>query len=289
MSNDQQDRVAKNEVFTGQSSGNNPQGLPTRNVMKDDFGFEVPVESVPLPSKGATYSADSAMHGKELVSIKAMTAKEEDILTSKALIKKGTVISELLKSCVVEPGFDPDATLTGDRNALMVALRITGYGSEYKVEVDCPACGERSKQSFDLTQLPIKRLDIDPISLGANLFEVELPLTKKKVRWKFLTGKEEREMSQTQERKKKQGMLNDNLVTTRLTHSIHSVGEVTDKTKIGFFIRNMPARDSLFLRKYIDKNEPGIDMKSWMDCPSCLESSEVRLPLGASFFWPDTE
>jgi hypothetical protein len=287
MSNDQQNRTTKNEVFTNQTS--NPQGLPTRNVMKDDFGFEVPVESVPLPSKGVTYSADSAMHGKELIAIRAMTAKEEDILTSKALIKKGTVISELLKSCIVEPGFNPDDALTGDRNALMVALRITGYGSDYNVEVDCPACGERSKQSFDLTQLPIKRLDINPISLGANLFEVELPLTKKKVKWKFLTGKEEREISLTQERKKKQGMLNDNLVTTRLTQAIHQVGEVTDKTKIGFFIRNMPARDSLFLRKYIDKHEPGIDMKSWMDCPSCLESSEVRLPLGASFFWPDTE
>lgn len=287
MSNDQQNRTTKNEVFTNQPG--NPQGLPTRNVMKDDFGFEVPVESVPLPSKGVTYSADSAMHGKELIAIRAMTAKEEDILTSKALIKKGTVISELLKSCIVEPGFNPDDALTGDRNALMVALRITGYGSDYNVEVDCPACGERSKQSFDLTQLPIKRLDIDPISLGANLFEVELPLTKKKVKWKFLTGKEEREISLTQERKKKQGMLNDNLVTTRLTQAIHQVGEVTDKTKIGFFIRNMPARDSLFLRKYIDKHEPGIDMKSWMDCPSCLESSEVRLPLGASFFWPDTE
>ena len=287
MSEEKSDRTKRNEVFTGASS--NPQGLPSRNVMKDDFGFEVPVEAVPLPSRGITYPADSPMHGKETISIRAMTAREEDILTSKALIKKGTVVSELLKSCVVDEGFDAERALTGDRNALMVALRITGYGVGYKVEVDCPACGQRSKQEFNLAELPIKRLDVAPISPGANLFECELPVTRKKVKWRFLTGVEEKEISQMQERKKKQGMLNDNLVTTRLSYSIHSIDDVTDKTKIGFFIRNMPAKDSLFLRKYIDKNEPGIDMKAWMDCPSCLESSEVKLPLGASFFWPDSE
>ena len=81
----------------------------------------------------------------------------------------------------------------------------------------------------------------------------------------------------------------DSLVTTRLSYSIISVEGITDKSKIGFFIRNMPARDSLFLRKHMDKNEPGIEMRSWMDCNSCLEHSEVRLPLGASFFWPDSE
>jgi hypothetical protein len=229
------------------------------------------------------------MHGKEMLSIRAMTAREEDILTSKALIKRGTVISELLRSCIVDEGFDPDVALTGDRNALMVALRITGYGVDYKVEVDCPSCGQRSKQGFNLAELPIKRLEIDPVVAGANLFECELPVTKKKVRWKFLTGVEEREISQTQERRKKQGNLNDNLVTTRLTYSINTIDGISDKTKIGFFIRNMPAKDSLFLRRFIDKHEPGIDMKSWMDCPSCLESSEVKLPLGASFFWPDAE
>ena len=286
MSEENSDRTKRNEVFTGAT---NPQGLPTRNVMKDDFGFEVPVEAVPLPSRGITYPADSPMHGKETISIRAMTAREEDILTSKALIKKGTVVTELLKSCVVDEGFNADSALTGDRNALMVALRITGYGVGYKVEVDCPSCGQRSKQEFNLAELPIKRLDIAPISPGANLFECELPVTGKKVKWRFLTGIEEKEISQMQERKKKQGMLNDNLVTTRLTYSIHSIEGISDKTKIGFFIRNMPAKDSLYLRKYIDKNEPGIDMKSWMDCPSCLESSEVKLPLGASFFWPDTE
>ena len=285
---DTNDQRPRNEVFTGPSN-TNPQGLPSSNVMRDDFNFEVPVEQVPLPSRGITYPAESPMHGKESVSIRAMTAREEDILTSKALIKKGTVISELLRSCVVDNGFEPDVMLTGDRNALMVALRVTGYGVEYKVEVDCPACGTRSKQEFNLAELPLKRLSINPVVEGSNLFETTLPVTKKKIEFKFLTGKEEKEISQLQERRKKQGQKTDNLVTTRLTYSIASIDGITDRNKIQFFIRNMPAKDSLFLRRFIDKHEPGIEMKSWMDCPNCLESSEVKLPLGATFFWPDSE
>ena len=284
-------RSEKNEIFSQGPDGrpNVQPGMPTRNVMRDDFGFEVPVETVPLPSRGVTYPVEEGMHGRETVDIRAMTAREEDILTSRALIKKGTVISHLLKSCLTDHTINPDAMLAGDRNAIMTALRITGYGADYNVEVDCPQCGERSKQSFDLTSLPIKRLDIEPVALGVNLFEFELPVTKKKVRFKFLTGRDEQEIMITAERKKKTGMQGQNLVTTRLQHAIVSIEGVDDKTKIGMFIRNMPARDSLELRRHIDKHEPGIDMKSWMDCPACLESSEVRLPMGASFFWPDAE
>jgi len=280
-------RGKKNEVF---SDGKNSNPLmPSRNVLKDDFGLDIPVQSVPLPSRGVIYPVDSGMHGKDEVSIKAMTAREEDILTSRALIKKGTVITELLNSAIVDEGFDPDVLLSGDRNALMTALRVTGYGTDYNVEVDCPACGARTKQQFNLAELPIQRLEIEPVAPGANLFEVELPMTKKNVRFKFLTGADERDISVMNDRKKKQGVKVDNLVTTRLTYSIVSVEGITDKAKIGFFIRGMPAGDSLFLRKYIDKNEPGIEMKSWMDCTSCFETSEVRLPMGAAFFWPDTE
>ena len=71
--------------------------------------------------------------------------------------------------------------------------------------------------------------------------------------------------------------------------SIISVENVTDKNKINFFVKNLPARDSLALRRFLDKYEPGVIMKDWMSCPSCLEESEVNLPMGASFFWPDTE
>lgn len=287
MSEEEISRAERNEVFTASDAAR--AGHQVRNVMRDDFNFEVPVESVPLPSMGVVYSSDSPLFRQETVDIRAMTAKEEDILTSRALIKKGTVITHLLKSCMIDKRVDPDEMLSGDRNALMTAVRITGYGSDYNVEVECPACGEKSKQTFDLAQLPIRRLTVTPVAEGANLFEYVLPVSKKRVRFKFLTGADEAELAVVQERKKKQGMSTDNLVTQRLMFSIQSVDNITDKTKISMFIRNMPARDSLELRKFIDNNEPGIEMKSWMDCPSCLDHTEVRMPIGAAFFWPDSD
>jgi len=279
------DRSDKNSVFGG---GSPSSPIPARDVMKDDFGFEIPVESVPLPSKGIVYPTDNALHGQETIDIRAMTAREEDILTSRALIKKGTVITTLLQSCLIDKRIDVNKMISGDRNAIMVALRITGYGSEYTAEVDCPLCATKSKQEFDLSQLPIKSLEIQPVEVGQNLFEFTLPVTKKVIRFRFLTGSDEEEILQIQERKKKAGALSDNLVTTRLQFSLVSVDGKTDKALISSFIRNMPAKDSLQLRQFIDRNEPGIEMKSFMDCPSCNETSEVRMPLGATFFWPDT-
>ena len=281
------DKREGNSVFTAQQA--QQQGFTTRNVMKDDFDMEVPVESVPLPSEGKIYPPDSASHNRDAIEIKAMTAREEDILTSRALIKKGTVISELLKSCIVDKNINVDALISGDRNALMTAIRITGYGSEYTVEVDCPECGEGSSQEFSLSELPIKRLNINPTAEGENSFEFLLPVSKKTVVFRFLTGRDERNMSVESDRRKKKkiGGDFDNVVTARLHHAVVSIDGVTDRNKIATFIKNMPARDSRMLRKYMDDNEPGIDMKAWMHCPSCFEQSEVSLPIGANFFWPD--
>jgi len=277
-----EDRQNRNSVF------NSNKGVPRRDVLKEDFDFDVPVENIPLPSLGKTYPTDSPLHGQDSVAVRAMTAKEEDILTSRALIKKGTVITHLIQSCLIDKSINVRSALSGDRNALMVGLRVTGYGAEYSADVECPECAEKSGQTFDLSQLPIRSLEIDPVQPGENVFEFELPLTKKKVNFRFLTGADEEEIMVTNERKKKTGMTNSSLVTTRLMYSIVSVGGITDKAKISTFIRNMPARDSLALRKYIDQHEPGIDMVGWMECPHCYEHSEVKLPLGATFFWPDS-
>lgn len=281
-----QDFRQGNDVFTQQQA--QAAGISTRNVMKDDFGYEVPVESVPIPSCGVIYPEGTSIHGAETIDIRAMTAKEEDILTSKALIKKGTVISELLRSCIIDKSIDVDQLISGDRNALMTSIRITGYGSAYTCEVDCPACGKKNKQEFNLAELPIKRLTVEPVVRGANLFSFVLPVTKKKVTFKFLTGSDEMDISQEIERRKKKlGGENDNLVTIRLQYAIQTIDDVKDRGKIAQFIRNMPAGDSRALRKFMDDNEPGVDMKTWMTCDSCSEESEVRLPMGASFFWPD--
>ena len=273
----------RNEVFTGPAA----PGAPRRDVMREDFHYEIPTATVPVPSGGKIYASDSGMGGLQTISIRSMTAREEDILTSRALIKKGTVINELLRSCIVSPGVDPDKMIAGDRNAVMISLRITGYGPNYSAEIHCEDCGEKVEAEFDLSALKIKELTLEPVQVGQNLFEFVLPVTKKKVQFKYLTGEDERDLIAETEKKKKLGSAGDNLVTSKLQRAVVSIDTITEKSKIGMFIRSMPAGDSRALRKFMEENEPGIDMKCWVTCPQCSASQEVEMPIGLKFFWPD--
>jgi hypothetical protein len=221
------------------------------------------------------------------IDIKVMTAREEDILTNRALIQKGTVITELLKSCIVDKNISVDDMITGDRNAVMVALRITGYGSEYPIEVECGECQYKHRFPFSLEQLPITTLDIEPVKQGANLFRFELPISKKSVYFKYLTGRDENDIGKTQENLRKQGVINETAVTTRLKYAIQQVEDITDKSLIDRFVQRMRAGDSLALRKYMDKHEPGVQMKQIAKCPACEYEEEVVVPISVGFFWPD--
>lgn len=285
-------REQRNSVFT-QNTGGAPYNLPPghfvsqQDKLRQDFGLEIPVEVIPLPSAGQVYGQESSLHLKEIIEIKAMTTKEEDILTSRALLKKGTVITELIKSCLIDKSINPNDMLVGDRNAVMVAIRITGYGAEYNAEVDCPACGTKNKNDFNLAELPLKRLEIPPVVQGQNVFEFLLPYSKKVVKFKFLTGKDEEEIMVLSEKQKKISPT-DTSVTNNLMYSIISIDGIEDRSKIVNFIKSMPARDSLALRSYIRDNEPGIVMKQDFQCSNCGEVEEVSMPIGVNFLWPQS-
>jgi hypothetical protein len=298
---EQQDRTNRNAVFS-QDNPSTSAALTNqqmqamgaksqRDSVLEELGIQIPEEVVPLPSQGKVYPANSPLHRRELLEIKPMTAKEEDILTSRAYIKNGTVITKLLQSCVTDRRVNVQNMLSGDRNALLVAIRITGYGADYRTSITCPECNQNFEHTFDLSQLPLKNLEIEPVEPGVNLFSFQLPVTNAEVNFKFLTGKDEEEISVNAERRKKKlKSVEENTITSRLQHQIVSVNGRTDKTLISKFIQHMPAGDSLALRNFIQKHEPGIDMLSDATCTNidCGETSEVDVPLGASFFWPDT-
>jgi len=276
--------TSRNEIFNYQESMR-----PTPERMQEDLGFDIPVETVPLPSGGKAYPTDHPLYNCDTVDVRGMTAREEDILTSRALIKKGTVITHLIRSCLTDKSIDPDTLFSGDRNALMIALRITGYGPEYILNMDCPSCDISSKPEFNLADLPIKSLEIEPEAPGQNRFQFKLPMTGKSVIFKFLTGEDEMEIAVINDRMKKQGFAVENNITSRLQHSIIAIDGDDNKNNINRFIRHMPARDSLALRRHMDRSEPGIEMRGPFECPSCGHSQEVGLPIGPSFFWPDTD
>ena len=288
-----EEREQRNQVFQGAPQP--PPGavhagiaaMSQADKFKADFGIEIPVETVPLPSGGRVYPATSPLHTLEVVEIRAGTAREEDILTSRALLKKGTVITELIKSCLVNKAIDVNEMLIGDRYALMVAIRITMYGPEYDSELQCGECDNKAPRNFNLGELPIRRLQIAPVAEGQNLFEFQLPVCKKVVRFKFLTGRDEEMINAAQEKQKKLALSqNETTVTTNLLYALQAVDGIEDRAKIAGFVRMMPARDSLALRNYIKDNEPGMIMRQEVTCPSCGQAEEVSMPIGVNFLWP---
>lgn len=257
-----------------------------------DATFITPTDVVPLPSRGICYPVDHPFHGVDRVEIKSMTAKEEDILTSRALLKQGKVMSALIRSCLLNKMVDADELLTGDRNAILCAIRVTGYGPEYEVDVACPNCGEVVKNQFDLSKLPLKMFpeDVAPLAQGANAFQYVLPATKRTVVFKLQTGASEREVDQaTQAAVKQLGPNAEKSVTTQLFFHILSLDNETDRKKLGRLVETMPARDSRGLRNYMDKISPTLDMTQQMKCSHCDQSAEVDVPMGTEFFWPKAE
>ena len=264
------------------------QRVSIEESIAKDFGSKIPHELVPLPSRGLVYPSGHPLHLKEEVEISAMTSHEEDILMSRALIKKGTVVTELIRSCLVDKAINPVEMIIGDRNALMVAVRVTGYGSEYPVEVTCGACEEKYEHTFDLASLPVRSLELSPVSPGTNEFEFVLPKSKATVVFKFATGRDEEESLIIAERQKKLNLGNvDSPVTTGLRTAIVSVNGISDKAKLSQFASRMLAYDSSALRSFIRAHEPTVEMKQHAECQYCGHTEEVAVPIGVNFFWPN--
>lgn len=287
MATENETREARNAIFNSPMHVHGIEMIKMEDAAQRDLGFELPVDAVPLPSRGKVYNELHPLHKKTEVEYRAMTAREEDLLMSPALIKRGTVILELIKACLIDKSIDVATLLSGDRNALMIAIRSSGYGATYEPTYECPSCRFKNEIVVNLSDLAIKPLELEPEIPGVNLFKFTLPKTKKNIGFKFLTGKEEEEILAETEAKKKKGILNTNIVTARLARSIVEIDGKTDKNLIMKFVSFMPAADSLALREYIDHHEPGVDMTIPFTCKSCDHQEEVMMPLGPSFFWPN--
>ena len=239
-----------------------------------------PTEVIDLPSEGRLYPPDSPLSSGK-IEIKYMTAKEEDILTSQNLIKKGIVIQKLLDSLIMTPNVNIKDLLIGDKNALMVAARILAYGPEYTCEVTTPDTNEKTTQTFNLADCPFKKL---PDGITTNEFELDLPVCKFKIKFKLLTGHEEEQIEAEIKASQKFGKSSE--VTSRLRYSITEVDGSSDKSVINTFVENMLSRDSLHLRHKIQEISPDIELKQTVEIGG--EEVTVDIPLTVDFFWPKT-
>tara|TARA_B100000287_G_C20541064_1_gene744675 strand:+ start:353 stop:1117 length:765 start_codon:yes stop_codon:yes gene_type:complete len=245
-----------------------------------------PTEIVDLPSKGLLYPKDHPL-SKGTIELKYMTAREEDILTSQNLIQKGVVIDEVLKSLIVNPKIKYGDLITGDKNAIMIAARILGYGKDYLADVTCGACGNVEKEvNFDLSTLDHKPID-DAEYNKDNVFDFELPTSKRTIQFKLLTQKDEEIITKELERISKVSKGKTAEVTTRLRHQLISVDGDDKKENITSFINNeFFAVDSRAFRTHYMSLMPDILYDVDYGCPACGHQDEIDLPISTNFFWP---
>jgi hypothetical protein len=256
-------------------------GIPAEFI---DTEFLTPTDEVSLPSQGKYYP-----NGQKTVKVKFLTAEDENILTSPDLIKNGRVLDVLLESAIIDKSLRPDDMLIGDKNAVLLSLRSSGYGDEYEVKMNCPECGESYIAKVKLSELKNKEMSLEPDQNGE--FSVELPKMKAMVKFRLLTGKDENYLTKKVEslRKLKKNVGTSNLLTERYILQLMEFNGNRDKIYISKAISSMPISDSYYLREYIKIIEPSVDMDHEFECTSCGHIYEDTVPITAKLFWPNAK
>jgi hypothetical protein len=238
--------------------------------------FKQPTELVELPSKGLLYPEESEL-SKGTIEIKYMTAKEEDILTNQSFIKKGIVLDKLMQSVIVSK-IDYNDLLIGDKNAIMVACRVLGYGSEYKFKLD------EEEHVIDLSLVENKKINTELFKDRVNEFSFTLPFSKNNITFKLLSHKDEQAIQRELDGLRKIHKNNLPELSTRMKYLITSVEGKTEKKDIREFVdKYLLARDSKALRQYVREIQPDVDLTFFPDG----ESERTSIPMGTEFFWPD--
>jgi len=252
-----------------------------------DFNFTTPTEFVELPSKGRFYPEGHPLHNQEHIEIRYMTAKDEDILTSKALLRKGVAIDRFLQNIIVDKRIKVDDLLIGDKNALVVGSRVTGYGADYVTNIKCSSCDAAFEHSFNLESPTINSGSLpEGCSATENgTFFITLPKMKIRVEVRMLTGQDEKALAFIQEKRRKHKLPETNL-TDQFRQFIVSVEGHKDPSIISKLIEHMPAVDSQHLRATYKEIVPNIDLKEEVTCEVCGREQEIDVPFTADFFWP---
>ena len=242
--------------------------------------FKIPTETVTLPSKGLLYPETSPLSKGE-IEMKYMTAKEEDILTNTNYIRQGIVIDKLLQSLIVTP-IDYNELLIGDKNAILVAARILGYGKDYNINYG------GKEIIVDLSKLEDKDVDYSLFKRSVNEFSFNLPTTGNNVTFKLLTHGDEQKIEAEIKGLQKINPAITTDITTRMKHIIVSVEGKRDQKDIRDFVDNyLMAKDSRALRQYYNKISPDINMK-YIPQDEDYVGEGIDIPVSLNFFWPDS-
>lgn len=259
----------------------NPEDFEKTMTRETDPDLMTSYEIVKLPSKGFFYKNRISE-----VNVEYMTSRDEDLLTTPSLIENGTVLDVLLKRKIKSAGINPEDLLPGDRNAILLFLRSSSYGSDYTVQVTDPRTGNPFKTTVDLTKLKYKELKEIPNENG--YFSVELPMRKKTVLFRLLTVGEDSKLYKNAEAiKEAKNEEYSQYSTMRLKASIVSISDNTDRNYISKFVDAMPALDAYTIRKKILEVSPDVDMVYVFTAKDGY-TFNANLTVGLDFFFPNT-
>ena len=241
--------------------------------------LKIPTETVTLPSKGLLYPETSPL-AKGEIEMKYMTAKEEDILTNANYFRQGVVIDKLLQALIVTP-IDYNELLTCDKNAILIAARILGYGKDYNITYN------GKEFVVDLSKLEDKKVDFSLFKKGINEFEFTLPQSGNNITFKLLTHSDEQKIDAEIRGIQKINPNSSPEITTRLKHMITSVEGKREQKDIRDFVDNyLLAQDSRALRQHYNKISPNVDMKYYPEDSDYAEEG-IEIPVSINFLWPD--
>ena len=232
--------------------------------------FSMPHDVVQLPSRGIFYK-----NKKSSVKVGYLTAADENILMGRS----DDVTMQLLRNKLYEPGMKPEE-LEGDIEAILIFLRNTSFGPEMEMTLKDPVSGNEFKTQVLLDELNINK-GVEPDTDGT--FSATLPVSGVQVKLKPLTygdGLELRKIFESYP----QGRVVPR-VTMRLVKEIQSINGSTDKGEITKFVEQMPIADSKFIKKFMNENEPRLDMERIVMAPSG-EKLTVNVGFGVEFFRP---
>ena len=247
--------------------------------------LKIPTETISLPSKGLLYPETSPL-SKGQIEMKYMTAKEEDILTNNNFIRQGTVIDKLLQALIVTP-IEYNELLVGDKNAILVAARVLGYGKDYTFKY----ANQRNQEvetTVDLSLLEDKQMDESLFKRGVNEFTFILPHSGNNITFKLLTHGDEQKIDAEIKGLQKVNPNSSTDVTTRLKHIITSVEGKREAKDVREFVDNyLIAKDARALREYYSKISPDVDLTFKPEDES-YTGEGITIPVSINFFWPDS-
>jgi hypothetical protein len=273
--------VPSNNVIPEMPKAFNSEDFEKTMARETDPDLMTSYEIVKLPSKGLFYKNKISE-----VNVEYMTSKDEDLLTTPSLIESGTVLDVLLRRKIKSQGITPDELLAGDRNAIILFLRSSSYGSEYTVQVPDPRTNVVFKTNVDLSKLKYKEVTEIPDQNGH--FKVELPMRKKVVTFRLITSGEDVLLFKKAEAiKEAYSQEYSEYNTMKLKAHIVAINDKTDRTYIDKFVDAMPALDSLTIRRKVMEVSPDVDMDYEFQTRDGYKF-HATLSVGIDFFFPVT-